>query len=73
MAWDRVDGKAKRNPSFSYSNSYKSWRIARLDGHLAYTIVTDADLPPTDVAWDVYKKAVGPAPSIVVHKADPRQ
>jgi hypothetical protein len=39
MAWDRADGRSKRNPAFSYSNSYKAWRVARLDGHLAYTIV----------------------------------
>ena len=44
MAWDRVDGKAKRNPSISYSQSYKAWRIARLDGHLAYTIVNDDEV-----------------------------
>jgi UMP-CMP kinase family protein len=77
MAWDRVDGKAKRSPSLSYSNTYKAWRLARLDGHLAYTIVTDADMPPTDVAWDVYKNRKGfvgqpPAPQIKVHDADPR-
>ena len=44
MAWDRVDGKAKRNPSICYSQSYKAWRIARLDGHLAYTIVNDDEV-----------------------------
>jgi UMP-CMP kinase len=38
-AWDRADGKASRNPSLSYSNSYKCWRISRLDGHLAYHVV----------------------------------
>ena len=47
--WDRVDGKAKRNPSISYSNTYKAWRVSRLDGHLAYDYTgEDLDLPPTD-------------------------
>jgi UMP-CMP kinase family protein len=72
MAWDRVDGKAARNPSLSYSLSYSAWRIALLNGHLAYTIVGDTELPPVDTPWDVYKKAVSPAPQIVVHKSDPR-
>lgn len=40
-AFDRADGKAKRSPAISYSNSYKSWRISRLDGHLAYEITCD--------------------------------
>jgi len=48
MAWDRADGKAARSPALSYSNSYKSWRISRLDGHLAYEITCDDELPPTD-------------------------
>ena len=56
MSWDRVDGKAKRNSSISYSNSYSAWRIARLDGHLAYTIVNNDELPSTTTPWDVYKK-----------------
>lgn len=77
FAWDRSDGRAalrngKPNPSLSYSNSYKAWRIARLDGHLAYTIVTDTDLPPTDTPWDVYRKGEAPAPTIVLHHQDPR-
>ncbi len=72
MAWDRADGKAARNPSLSYSNSYKSWRIARLDGHLAYTIVNDDALPTTTTAWDVYKKGVAPAPKIEMFESDPR-
>jgi UMP-CMP kinase len=32
MAWDRADGKAARSPALSFSNSYASWRISRLDG-----------------------------------------
>jgi len=31
MAWDRADGNSARSPALSYSNSYKSWRICRLD------------------------------------------
>jgi UMP-CMP kinase len=73
MAWDRADGKAERNPSLSYSDTYKAWRLARLDGHLAYTIVTDDELPSCDVVWDVYKKGVAPAPKIEVHTSDPRE
>ena len=72
MAWDRVDGKSARNPALSYSNSYNSWRIARLDGHLAYTIVNDDPLPTTTTPWDVYKKGTAPAPTIVIHPTDPR-
>jgi hypothetical protein len=72
MAWDRADGKSARNPGLSYSNSYKAWRLCRLDGHLAYECVTDADLPPTDVAWSVYKKGVAPAPLIISYETDPR-
>ena len=41
MAWDRADGKAARSPALSYSNSYKSWRISRLDCHLAYEITCE--------------------------------
>ena len=67
LAWDREDGCAKRNPSLSYSNSYKAWRIARLDGHLAYTIVNDDDLPTVGTPWDVYKKGVSPPPSIAIY------
>jgi adenylate kinase family enzyme len=73
MAWDRADGKCERNPSLSYSNSYKSWRIARLDGHLAYDITCDDELPPTDREWHVYKKGVAPAPKLVLHHCDPRK
>ncbi len=72
MAWDRADGKCERNPSLSYSNSYTSWRIARLDGHLAYHITCDDPLPPTDRPWDVYKMGVAPAPRVVLHHFDPR-
>ncbi|MEM7476389.1 MAG: nucleoside monophosphate kinase [Planctomycetota bacterium] len=72
MAWDRADGKCERNPSLSYSNSYRSWRIARLDGHLAYHITCEDDLPPTDRSWDVYKMGVEPAPQVVLHHFDPR-
>ena len=73
MAWDRADGKSERSPALSYSNSYKSWRICRLDGHLAYDMTCDDELPPTDKEWHVYKKGVAPAPKIVLHHFDPRQ
>ncbi len=73
MAWDRADGKCERSPALSYSNSYTSWRICRLDGHLAYDITTEDALPPTDREWHVYKKGVAPAPSVVIHHFDPRQ
>tara|TARA_R110002049_G_scaffold309268_1_gene519552 strand:- start:74155 stop:75201 length:1047 start_codon:yes stop_codon:yes gene_type:complete len=73
MAWDRADGKSERSPSLSYSNSYRSWRISRLDGHLAYDITCDDALPPTDREWHVYKKGVAPAPRVVLHHFDPRQ
>jgi adenylate kinase family enzyme len=73
MAWDRADGKSERSPALSYSNSYKSWRICRLDGHLAYDMTCDEELPPTDREWHVYKKGVAPAPKVVVHHYDPRQ
>ncbi|MEM9942205.1 MAG: nucleoside monophosphate kinase [Planctomycetota bacterium] len=72
LAWDRADGKCERNPSLSYSNSYRSWRIARLDGHLAYHITCEDDLPPTDRPWDVYKMGVEPAPNLKLHFFDPR-
>ena len=67
MAWDRADGKSARSPALSYSNSYSSWRICRLDGHLAYDITTEDALPPTDREWHVYKKGVAPAPKVVQH------
>jgi adenylate kinase family enzyme len=73
MAWDRADGKSARSPALSYSNSYQSWRICRLDGHLAYEITCEDELPPTDRAWHVYKKGVAPAPQVVLHHYDPRQ
>jgi UMP-CMP kinase len=73
MAWDRADGKGARSPALSYSNSYKSWRICRLDGHLAYDATCEDDLPPTDREWHVYKKGVAPAPKVVVHHFDPRE
>ena len=73
MAWDRADGKAARSPALSYSNSYKSWRLSRLDGHLAYEITCDDELPPTDRAWNVYKMGTPPAPRVVIHHVDPRQ
>lgn len=72
MAWDRADGKSARSPALSYSNSYKSWRICRLDGHLAYDATCDDDLPPTDIQWHVYKKGTPPAPKVVLHHFDPR-
>lgn len=73
MAWDRADGKSERSPALSYSNSYKSWRICRLDGHLAYDMTCEDDLPPTDQEWHVYKKGVAPAPKLVLHHYDPRK
>ena len=73
MAWDRADGKSERSPALSYSNTYKSWRICRLDGHLAYDMTCDDPLPPTDREWHVYKKGVAPAPKVVLHHFDPRQ
>ena len=71
-AWDRADGKAARSPAISYSNSYKSWRISRRDGHLAYEISCEDALPPTDRAWNVYKMGVAPAPTVTLHQSDPR-
>ncbi|MBE0504344.1 MAG: nucleoside monophosphate kinase [Desulfuromonadales bacterium] len=73
LAWDRADGKAARSPAISYSNSYNSWRISRLDGHLAYEITCDDELPPTDREWNVYKMGVAPAPKVVIHYCDPRE
>ncbi|MFN3579788.1 MAG: hypothetical protein ACK4VV_04870 [Pseudomonas sp.] len=72
MAWDRADGKAARSPAISYSIGFKSWRICRLDGHLAYEITCEDPLPPTDRQWNVYKMGVAPAPKVVIHNADPR-
>lgn len=72
-AWDRADGKSERSPALSYSNTYRSWRICRLDGHLAYDITSEAELPPTDQQWHVYKKGVAPAPRVTVHHCDPRE
>jgi UMP-CMP kinase len=72
MAWDRADGKSARSPALSYSNSYKSWRICRLDGHLAYDATYDDQMPPTDKEWHVYKKGVAPAPKVTLHYFDPR-
>ena len=73
MAWDRADGKSARSPALSYSNSYKSWRICRLDGHLAYDNTCEDQLPPTDREWHVYKMGVAPAPKVVLHHFDPRK
>ncbi|MFT7167444.1 MAG: UMP-CMP kinase [Paracoccaceae bacterium] len=73
MAWDRADGKCERSPALSYSNSYTSWRICRLDGHLAYDITSEDELPPAGAEWHVYKKGVAPAPSVVIHHFDPRE
>jgi len=73
MAWDRADGKSARSPALSYSNTYKSWRICRLDGHLAYDMTCEEELPPTDKEWHVYKKGVAPAPTLTLHHCDPRQ
>lgn len=73
MAWDRADGKGERSPALSYSNSYKSWRICRLDGHLAYDITSEDEMPPTESEWHVYKKGIAPAPKVALHHYDPRQ
>jgi adenylate kinase family enzyme len=73
MAWDRADGESARRPALSYSNTYQSWRICRLDGHLAYDMTCEDELPPTDKEWHVYKKGVAPAPTVVIHHCDPRQ
>jgi adenylate kinase family enzyme len=73
MAWDRADGRSARSPAISYSNSYRSWRICRLDGHLAYEITGDHELPPAGSAWNVYKMGVPPAPTVTIHHVDPRQ
>lgn len=73
LAWDRADGKCERSPALSYSNSYTSWRICRRDGHLAYDITCEDELPPTDREWHVYKKGVAPAPKVVLHHFDPRE
>lgn len=72
MAWDRADGKSERSPALSYSNSYKSWRICRLDGHLAYDMTCEDEMPPTNQDWHVYKKGVAPAPQVVIQHFDPR-
>jgi adenylate kinase family enzyme len=72
-AWDRADGKSARSPALSYSNTYRSWRICRLDGHLAYDATCEEEMPPTDRPWHVYKKGVAPAPRVVVHHYDPRE
>ncbi len=72
MAWDRADGNSERSPALSYSNTYKSWRICRLDGHLAYDATCEDEMPPTDIEWHVYKKGVAPAPKVVLHHFDPR-
>ncbi len=71
-AWDRADGACSRSPSLSYSNGFKSWRISRLDGHLAYHCDCEDELPPMEGEWKVYKMGVAPAPKIVIHHCDPR-
>lgn len=73
MAWDHAGGKSARSTAISYSNSYKSWRICRLDGHLACEITCDDELPPTNREWNVYKMGVAPAPEVVIHYGDPRE
>ena len=72
MAWDRADGKSERSPALSYSNTYKAWRICRADGHLAYELTCEDQMPPTDRPWNVYKKGVAPAPKVTLHHCDPR-
>ncbi|GGY74146.1 nucleoside monophosphate kinase [Marinobacter zhanjiangensis] len=73
MAWDRADGKSARSPAISYSNSYKSWRICRLDGHLAYELTCEDELPPTGREWNVYKMGIAPAPKVEIFHVDPRK
>lgn len=73
MAWDRADGKCARSPAISYSIGFTSWRICRLDGHLAYHITVDSELPPEDGEWDVYRMAVAPGPKVTIHYSDPRE
>ena len=73
MAWDRADGRCARRPALSYSNTYSSWRICRLDGHLAYDFTCEDALPPTEGEWHVYKKGVAPAPTVTIHHFDPRE
>lgn len=73
MAWDRADGNSARSPALSYSNSYKSWRICRADGHLAYDNTCEDLMPPTETEWHTYKKGVAPAPKLVLHHYDPRE
>ena len=73
MAWDRADGKSERSPALSYSNTYKSWRICRLDGHLAYESTCEDAMPPTDREWNVYHRGVAPAPKVALHHFDPRK
>ncbi|MEX2481335.1 MAG: adenylate kinase, partial [Gammaproteobacteria bacterium] len=48
-------------------------RICRLDGHLAYEITCEDELPPTDRAWNVYKMGIAPAPKVTLHASDPRR
>ena len=72
MAWDRADGKCERSPAISFSETYQSWRICRLDGHLAYDATCQDEMPPVDREWHVYKKGVAPAPKVVIHHSDPR-
>ncbi len=72
MAWDRADGKCARSPAISYSQTYQSWRICRLDGHLAYDATCEDEMPPTDREWHVYKKGLAPAPKVTLHYIDPR-
>lgn len=59
MAWDRADGKSTRSLALPYSSTYQSWRICRLDDHLAYDMTCEDELPPTrrkscrtTVSWD---------------------
>lgn len=73
MAWDRADGNCERRPAISYSNSYQSWRICRRDGHLAYEVTCDDELPPTERIWSVYKKGIAPAPKVKLYYCDPRE
>jgi len=75
FAWDREDGTAKMNPSISYSNSYLCWRLACLDGHLAYDITENTPLPNVTQKWNFYKKGKygsgkSPAPKMNLYRCE---
>eukprot|EP01052_Picozoa_sp_SAG31_P052076 SAG31_NODE_12681_length_924_cov_2.071515_1_plen_124_part_10 len=55
---------------FEAGRSFIAWRIAKLDGHLAYDATTDAALPPVDSPWNVYKKGKAPAPTVAIFESE---